>query len=124
MNAQIVRMWLFWARWSMPFCLAACGTENDCDDLSELQITLSDSIGPIMGTVDWVADNGESGTVDCPGACVVAPSEEVSVVLTATPMDAALGDPQEEEVFFNMADGAAKDEDCPGPVYTKVDFVF
>ena len=96
--------------------LPACSV--DCADESYLDITVSDDVGPVLATVTWTHDNGESGEVDCPGACEVQPSEPGVVTLTATPIDSALS-PVTEEVSFNQANSDGKT--CAEPVVNKVD---
>ena len=101
---------------------AGCG--SDCVDESYLDVTVSDSLGPILATVDWTDSVGETGTVDCPGACEITPTEPGTVTLTATPLDSAVGAPITDEVAFNQAVVAEGEKECPEPVLTKFDFVF
>lgn len=101
---------------------AGCGAE--CVDESYLDVTVSDSLGPILATVDWTDSVGETGTVDCPGACEITPTEPGTVTLTATPLDSAVGAPQTDEVAFNQAVEDPEAKECPEAVITKFDFVF
>jgi hypothetical protein len=113
---RLIRPLLLATTASLALGLTACG--GDCVDESYLDITVSDSVGPVLATLTWEHDNGESGTVDCPGACEVQPSEPGTVTLTATPTDTALS-PVTEEVSFNQA--VAEGKECPEAVVNKVD---
>ena len=113
---RLIRPLLLVSTACLALSLTACATE--CVDESYLDITVSDSVGPVLATVTWSHDNGEGGTVDCPGACEVQPSEPGVVTLTATPTDTAIS-PVTDEVQFNQA--VAEGKECPEAVVNKVD---
>jgi hypothetical protein len=96
--------------------LSGCG--GPCEDTeSEVQVTLTGPDGnPIVGSVAWSHEDGESGSLSCAGACAFQPADEGTVTVTCTPDDAALGEPVAETTTFAMA----QDAKCEEPVYTMV----
>ena len=102
----------------------AVGCGQECVDESYVDVTVNDSLGPILASVSWTDAVGETGTVDCPGACEITPTEPGTVTMTATPTDSSVGAPITDEVVFNQANVDPGEKDCPAPVITKFDFVF
>ena len=98
----------------------ACGGEKDsggCDDGSEVSVTLTAGGTPAMGSIEWVDANGDTGSMECFGACEFTPAVG-TVSVTATPSDAAVGDPQTQTANFQRS------EDCSAAVFTGIDFVW
>lgn len=112
-------------RWMMVVGLLGlgCGGDKDsgaCDDGSVVKVSIIDSNSgnPTQATVAWTDAAGGTGSMDCPGACEFSPAAEGTVTVVATPLDSALGDPQEDSTNF------ARSADCSQPVYALLDFTF
>ena len=97
------------------------GCSEDCvDNQSAIVLTVDGDGVPIQASVDWEHAGGQSGALDCDGSCEIQPEEEGQVTVTVSPLDAAFGDPQTDEVEFFQA----QDEKCEEPVFSYLDFSF
>jgi len=101
--------------------LVGCGGKGDsgCDDGSAVKVSLMDSVSgnPIMGSIEWTDSNGDSGSMDCAGACEFSPAEG-TVSVTATPTEAQYGESQTEGVLF------ARSAECDNAVFALLNFEF
>ncbi len=112
---------------SMLWCLLlslsamATGCAEDCEDTeSAVVVTISGDGAPIIASVEWSSEDGESGIVDCVGECEIRPEEEGTVDLVVTPELEEYGDSQADSVGFSKA----QDGKCEEPVYSYIDFSF
>lgn len=97
------------------------GCADDCVDReSAVVVTVEGDGTPIIATVDWSSDSGESGSLDCDGSCEIRPDAEGTVELTVEPVQAVFGEAQTDTVDFFQA----QDDKCEQPVYSYVDFSF
>lgn len=99
----------------------APGCAEDCvDDKSAVVVTVEGDGSPILSSLDWTHESGESGSMDCDGTCEFKPAEEGTITVVVTPLDASWGEAQEDTVGFFLA----QDDKCEQPVYSYLDFSF
>jgi|GEM_PF-6961766 len=114
-----MRKWAVVVAGLMMGCNGDKDTGGECDDGSVVTVYLFDGAtgNPAMGSIEWTDSNGDSGSMDCFGECEFVPAMG-AVSITATPSDAALGDPITQSTTFLRSD------DCSTAVFNGIEFTW
>jgi len=96
----------------------ACGGGKDsgtCEGMGEVTVYLNDAAtgNPVMGSIEWVDANADTGSMDCPGQCVFS-APPGTLIVTGT-VDGAT---QDQNIVVSTS------EDCANPPFNGVELEF